>query len=103
MGFNLLTSLPELITRLKLPIIYLSLFLRHVPNTNPQNIINISCKQMQNFHGQMNVLKGEIERWKKSNYSIVFLGSDEERVKKLERVLEDYEIEATITSGADIY
>ncbi|PLR80252.1 transcription-repair coupling factor [Bacillus canaveralius] len=78
------------------PIVYMSLFLRHVPNTNPQNIVNISCKQMQNFHGQMNVLKGEVERWRKGNYSIIFLGPDKERVKKLERVLEDYQIEATI-------
>ena len=92
-------TLHELVTRFDLPIIYLSLFLRHVPNTNPQNIINITCKQMQNFHGQMNVLKGEIERWKKGHYSIVFLGSDEERVKKLERVLLDYDIDAIITSG----
>lgn len=76
------------------PLIYLSLFLRHVPNTNPQNILNITCKQMQNFHGQMNVLKTEIERWKKNNSTVVFLGSDEERVKKLQRVLEDYEIDA---------
>jgi len=77
------------------PVIYLSLFLRHVPNTNPENILNVSCKQMQNFHGQMNVLKGELERWKKGNYSVIFLGPDEERVKKLRRVLEDYEIEAS--------
>ncbi len=77
------------------PVIYLSLFLRHVPNTNPENILNISCKQMQNFHGQMNVLKGELERWKKGNYSVIFLGQDEERIKKLQRVLEDYEIDAS--------
>ena len=95
-GIKLAHSLPDLVNRL--PVVYLSLFLRHVPNTNPQNIINIACKQMQDFHGQMNVLKGEIERWKKGHYAIVFLGSDEERVKKLERVLLDYEIEATITS-----
>lgn len=75
-------------------VIYLSLFLRHVPNTNPQNIVNVSCKQMQNFHGQIHVLKGEIERWKKGNYTVLFLGSDEERVNKLERVLSDYGIEA---------
>lgn len=74
--------------------IYMSLFLRHVPHTNPQNIINFSCKQMQNFHGQMNVFKAEIERWKKANYSVVVLGPDEERMSKLRRVLEDYEIEA---------
>ncbi|MBM4765309.1 transcription-repair coupling factor [Bacillus sp. B15-48] len=76
------------------PIIYTSLFLRHVPNTNPQNILNISCKPMQNFHGQINVLKAEIERWKKSHYTIIFLGADGERTQKIERVLEDYEIDA---------
>ncbi|QED45887.1 transcription-repair coupling factor [Cytobacillus dafuensis] len=79
----------------KQPLIYMSLFLRHVPNTNPQNLINVSCKQMQNFHGQINVLKAELERWKKGSYTVIFLGSDQERVKKLTRVLEDYEIEAT--------
>ncbi|MCM3570801.1 transcription-repair coupling factor [Neobacillus mesonae] len=78
----------------KFPILYFSLFLRHVANTNPQNIINISCKQMQNFHGQMHLLKSEIDRWVKGNYAVVFLGPDTERVKKLERVLEDYEIKA---------
>lgn len=85
--------------RKKFPILYLSLFLRHVANTSPQNIINVACKQMQNFHGQMHLLKAEIDRWKKGNYSIVFLGADDERVKKLERVLEDYEIDAAIING----
>lgn len=75
------------------PFVYLSLFLRHVPHTSPQNILNLSCKQMQNFHGQMHVLKTELERWQKGNYSVVFLGSNEERVKKLQQVLEDYEID----------
>lgn len=91
-------QLREFLQRKKQPVIYLSLFLRHVPNTNPENILNISCKQMQNFHGQMNVLKGELERWKKGNYSVIFLGPDEDRVKKLQRVLEDYEMDATFIS-----
>ncbi|MCL6572951.1 MAG: transcription-repair coupling factor, partial [Bacillus sp. (in: Bacteria)] len=77
-------------------IVYMSLFLRHVANTSPQNIINVSCKQMQNFHGQIHLLKAEMDRWKKGNYTVLFLGPDEERVKKLERVLEDYEINASI-------
>ncbi len=74
--------------------IYLSIFLRHVAYTNPQNIINVSSKAMQNFHGQMKVLTSEIERWKKSGIAIVFLAATEERRKRLERVLEDYEINA---------
>ncbi|RTR26413.1 transcription-repair coupling factor [Robertmurraya yapensis] len=80
-------------------LIYMSLFLRHVPGTNPQNIINISCKQMQNFHGQMHVLKTEIDRLKKGKYAILFLGADSKRVDKLESVLEDYGIESTIIQG----
>ncbi|WP_010285394.1 transcription-repair coupling factor [Bacillus timonensis] len=84
----------KLLQRTRYPLIYLSLFLRHVPHTSPQNILNMSCKQMQNFHGQMHVLKAELERWQKGNYSVIFLGSNEERVKKLEQVLSDYEINA---------
>ncbi|CAG9610107.1 transcription-repair coupling factor [Pseudoneobacillus rhizosphaerae] len=83
------------------PIVYLSLFLRHVPNTNPQNILNVSCKQMQSFHGQMNVLKSEIDRWKKGKFSVLLLGPDEDRVKKLHRVLEDYDIEAATVNNTE--
>ncbi len=75
-------------------VVYMSLFLRHVPHTSPQNIVNMSCKAMQSFHGQMNVLSSELERWRKSQYAVVFLGATNERVKKLERVLADYEIDA---------
>ncbi|MFD0051769.1 transcription-repair coupling factor [Actinomycetes bacterium NPDC127524] len=95
--------LPELIAGSDRPFIYLSLFLRHVPHTNPQNIINFTCKQMQNFHGQMNVFKAETDRWKKGKFAVIILGPDEERVKKLHRVLEDYEIEAAeLKSGSEI-
>lgn len=100
-GLKISHHLPDLLQQTGKPIIYTSLFLRHVPNTNPQNIINVSCKPMQNFHGQMNVLKTEIERWKKGNYAVVLLGPDEERTHKLERVLEDYEIEAIRVANTD--
>ncbi|MFB6469331.1 transcription-repair coupling factor [Cytobacillus sp. Hz8] len=95
-GIKLSHQLHEITHHSQYPIVYLSLFLRHVPNTNPQNIINVTCKQMQNFHGQMNVLKGELDRFQKGRYSVLFLGPDKDRVKKLERVLEDYGIEASI-------
>ncbi|AZB41194.1 transcription-repair coupling factor [Bacillus sp. FJAT-42376] len=83
------------------PIVYLSLFLRHVPHTSPQNILNVSCKQMQNFHGQMNVLKGELDRWNKGKFITVFLGASAERVQKLEQVLQDYDMEAAIVKDGD--
>ncbi|WP_201716462.1 transcription-repair coupling factor [Rossellomorea arthrocnemi] len=91
----------ELVGKTKLPKVYFSLFLRHIPNTSPQNIFNISTKPMQNFHGQMNVLKAELDRWKKGKYTVVLLGPDEERVKKLQRVLDDYKIEIAFVKDGD--
>lgn len=91
----------ELINNTKLPKVYFSLFLRHIPNTSPQNIFNVSTKPMQNFHGQMNVLKAELDRWKKGKYTVVLLGPDEERVKKLQRVLDDYKIEIAFVEDGD--
>ncbi len=87
-------SFPEVLQKRMRQTIYLSLFLRHIPYTHPQNIVNISCKQIQVFYSQMQLLKVEIERWQKGNYAVVLLAGDEERAKKLKRTLEDYEIDA---------
>ncbi|MFT9850309.1 transcription-repair coupling factor [Aneurinibacillus sp. REN35] len=94
-------SLEDIIAPKRWPILYTSLFLRQVPKTNPQNIVNFNCKAMQNFHGQMNVLKTEMERWKKSHANVVFCAADEERARRLERVFHDYEIEADVILSPD--
>lgn len=98
-GLSLSHKYEELVNRPNLMFLYLSLFLRHVPHTNPQNIINMSCKAMQNFHGQLNVLLSEVQRWHKSKDAVVFLAANQERAKRLERVMEDYKIDATIVEG----
>ncbi|PYZ91550.1 transcription-repair coupling factor [Salipaludibacillus keqinensis] len=81
------------------PKLFLSLFLRHVPSTNPQNIVNIQSKTMQNFHGQLNLLKNEVTRWKEAGYSISFICADKDRAERMKSVLEDYEIEAAIVGS----
>ena len=86
----------EVVNSKKSKIMYLALFLRQVPRTAPQNIVGINCKTMQNFHGQMNVLKTELERWKKQHHQVLFLAADEERAKRLDKVFHDYEIEADL-------
>ncbi|GEN34566.1 transcription-repair coupling factor [Aneurinibacillus danicus] len=93
--------LEDIIAPKKWPVLHSSLFLRQVPKTNPQNIVNFNCKTMQNFHGQMNVLKTEMERWRKSNATVVFCAADEERARRLERVFHDYNIEADIILSPD--
>ncbi len=86
----------ELVSLLRRQMIYVSLFLRQTPKTQPQNIVNINCRTMQNFHGQMNVLKSELARWRKGRNQILFVAADTERAKRLERVLHDYEMEADL-------
>ena len=86
----------DILSARKRQMVYLSLFLRQSPKTQPQNIVNINCRSMQNFHGQMNVLKTELARWKKQQDQIVFVAADTERAKRLERVLHDYGMEADL-------
>lgn len=88
----------EMIVSHKKQVIYLSIFLRQVPHSSPENIINFISRNMQNFHGQMNVLKTELERWKKSKVNVVFLAADNDRAKRLQRVLDDYGMEIDIVS-----
>ncbi|MBB6674918.1 transcription-repair coupling factor [Cohnella nanjingensis] len=73
--------------------VYMSLFVRQIPHTQPQNIVNFVCRAMQNFHGQMNVLKAEMERWRKGGAHIVMLAGNAERAERMRRVLDDYHIE----------
>ncbi|WP_027964451.1 transcription-repair coupling factor [Halalkalibacillus halophilus] len=84
----------EVLQKMKQPKIYLSLFLRHIPNTNPDNIVNIASRQMQQFHGQMNLLKNEMDRWNTNNYSVMIIAKNEERRKHVEHVLDDYDMVA---------
>lgn len=79
--------------------IYLSLFLRHIAGTHPENIVNLSARPMQEFHGQLNVFQSELQRWQKANYSVVVLVNNEQRAKKVQSILQDYDMEFTIAQS----
>ena len=87
---------PIVLKKMKHQKIYFSLFLRHIPNTRPENIINVSSRQMQEFHGQMNVLKSELNRWQQANFSVVIYAQNEERAKRIERILADYDMSVNL-------
>ncbi|TDQ34225.1 transcription-repair coupling factor [Aureibacillus halotolerans] len=91
----------DLLSSSTTPCIYYSMFLRHVPHTNPQNVVNMLSKPMQDFHGQMNLLKTETDRWKENGYAVVFLGADDERIERLQRIMEDYQIDVSARSDID--
>src|SRR5690606_4138232 len=91
-SFVLARDTNEILMHRKYPTLFLQLFLKQIPHTQPQNIVNITTRTMQNFHGQMNVLKSEMERWRKNGSTIIMLAGKKERLDRTHRVLEDYEI-----------
>lgn len=92
-AFTVSKTHDSLLFRKPFPTLYLSLFLRQVAGVQPQNIVNFMCRVMQNFHGQMNVLKAEMERWKKTGAKVLMLAQTRERLDRVRRVLTDYEID----------
>ncbi len=82
--------------------IYMSVFLRHIPNTQPENIINLSSRAMQEFHGQMHLFKSELQRWEKAEVSVIILTPNENRQQKVHSILEDYGIEADTSEKLEL-
>lgn len=82
--------------------LYMSIFLRHIPNTQPQNIINLSTRAMQEFHGQMPLLKNELHRWEKGDFSVVVLAPNEKRAEKIQSIFADYDMEAVVTKELEL-
>lgn len=73
---------------------YLSLFVRTVPGIVLKKTISFSCKPMQEFHGQMNLLKNEMERWQQGKFNVFIVADGDERMKKVQAILGDYEMSA---------
>ncbi|HLR79510.1 MAG TPA: transcription-repair coupling factor [Bacillota bacterium] len=82
--------------------LYMSVFLRHIPNTQPQNIVNLSSRAMQEFHGQMHLLKNELQRWKKGDYSVIILAPNQKRAEKIHSIFMDYEIDCALSNDLQL-
>ncbi len=78
---------------------YLSLFVRAIPGVSVKETVTISCKPMQQFQGQMDMLKSEIERWKQSDFTVYILADGEERMHKIQAIFEDYKIAASLSGS----
>ena len=76
--------------------VYLSLFVRSVPGIVVKKTVTFSCKPMQQFHGQMNLLKNEMDRWQQSHFNVFIIADGEERMQKVKAILQDYEIAANL-------
>ena len=85
-------SFDEIHSMLNQQKVYLSLFVRSVPGITIKNTVTFSCKPMQQFHGQMNLLKSEIERWQQGNFNVFIVVDGAERMKKVQSILQDYDM-----------
>ncbi|KEO83120.1 transcription-repair coupling factor [Tumebacillus flagellatus] len=100
-GLHTETNRNLLFTDRKLQKLFFSLFTRAIPGLNVQAVVNTQTRSMQNFHGQMNVLKTEVDRWTKTGCQVVFLAANKERADRLQRVLEDHLMQADIVTQWD--
>ena len=76
--------------------LYLSLFVRTVPGIVVKKTMTFSCKPMQQFHGQMNFLKNEMERWQHGGFNIMIIANGNERMQKVQAILQDYDMESSL-------
>ncbi|WP_391206172.1 transcription-repair coupling factor [Psychrobacillus sp. L4] len=96
-------NLKEIIRMLPNEKLYFSLFSRTFSGITIKKNTTFSCKPMQNFHGQMHLLKNELERLTNGKFRVVILADGKDRAQKIHTVLEDYEIVSKIgASGEDL-
>ncbi len=76
--------------------VFVTLFQRHHGNIPAAHTVSVSMRQMQQFHGQLPLLKTELARFHKTRQHVVFTADSAERAERLARVLYDFSIEAEI-------
>lgn len=83
-------------------LLYFSLFQKGMGNLKFSAIQNFDYRNMQQFFGQMPLVKTEMDRWKKQNETVVVMASDEERSKKVKETFEEFGIQSVITATDQI-
>mgnify|MGYP000045128846 CR=1 FL=1 len=80
------------------PTTFFALFQKGMGNLRFQAIETIQYRPMQQFFGQMGLLKAEVDRWEKQAQTVVFVVQSAEQQKKLEQEFRDHDIYAVQTT-----
>src|SRR5699024_593058 len=59
-------------------------------------------RAMQEFHGQMHLLKNELQRWKKGDYSVIILAPNQKRAEKIHSIFMDYGIDCALSNDLQL-
>ena len=78
--------------------IYLSAFQQGMGHIRLNQLHNVSVRSMQQFFSQMPLLKSEVERWQKQNYTVLLAISNDKRIDAINNTLVDFGIKAIMTT-----
>ncbi len=82
----------KLVQKEKFVTTFFALFQKGMGNLRFQAIHNFQYRTMQQFFGQMPLLKTEMDRWRKQEQTVVIFIPTKERIRKAEQMLRDEEI-----------
>ncbi|WP_353894980.1 transcription-repair coupling factor [Pediococcus pentosaceus] len=83
-----------LIKKKSVPQLFLSMFQKGMGRLKFDQVTEITTRAVQDFFGQMPVLKGEVERWLARKQTVLIFANSKERQGKITEVLHDFEIAA---------
>ncbi|MCD5256962.1 transcription-repair coupling factor [Pediococcus pentosaceus] len=83
-----------LIKKKSVPQLFLSMFQKGMGRLKFDQLTEITTRAVQDFFGQMPVLKGEVERWLARKQTVLIFSNSKERQGKITEVLHDFEIAA---------
>ena len=89
-------SFVDVVKNRKLAEIYLSAFQQGMGHIRLNQLQNVPVRTMQQFFSQMPLLKSEVERWQKQNYTVLLAISNEKRINAINNTLTDFGIKATL-------
>ncbi len=75
-----------------------SLFQKGMGNLKFDAIYPVQMRSMQQFFGQLPLLKAEMDRWQKQQQTVVVMVPTKERLAKVEELLREVEIPAVVSS-----
>lgn len=79
--------------------VFLSLFQKGMGNLRFDQLVDIKGRAVQQFFGQMPLLKSESDRWRKQGQTVVVFVADRERIAKVSATLDDFGIPSIITKA----
>lgn len=96
-GLKLSLELRELEKKLACPEIFLALFQKGMGRMRFEQSLDLKARSVQQFFGQMELLKAEIKRWQAAGQTVVILVSSEKRRKKLTEMFTENQLKYLLT------